>query len=118
LRESDFLQSHRLTVQEKYFNQIRRGEKTIEGRVWDKTIVNFHVGDIVIINGGELSIRCRIKALIRYDSFYQMLQLSGYKNFLPDAETLDDAVAVYHSFPSYEERARLHGVVAIYLKLE
>lgn len=112
---------HRLVIQRKYLEQIRTRQKIIEGRVWDKTIVNFQCNDIIIFHSHDdppLLVRCRIIALPRYDNFHDMLQLGGYKNYLPDAETLEEAIAVYHGFPSYCERARRHGVVAIYLKLE
>jgi ASC-1-like (ASCH) protein len=42
-----------------------------------------------------------------------MLLECGVQACLPDARDLDEALAIYHSFPGFEEKAAESGVLAL-----
>eukprot|EP00973_Karenia_brevis_P058619 8163463-Karenia_brevis.AAC.1 len=45
-----------------------------------------------------------------------MLQVLGYERALPDAQSLDQAVRIYHKFRGYKDLAKQYGVVAFELE--
>lgn len=106
------------TVQKKYFDLIREGKKTVEGRVNQRKYQKIHVGDLVAFNSSELtdpSVLCVVKEKKIYLTFKEMLLTEGVENCLPGTLSLDEAISIYHAFPGYEEKSRHHGVVAFRL---
>ena len=101
----------------KYSRDISAGEKLVEARVpgtgKEDVIARVQVGDVLLLNG----VRCAVTHTENYGSFRAMLQDVGYKNALPRAESLEEALAEYHGLGQgdYEERARQRGVRAFWL---
>ena len=42
-----------------------------------------------------------------------MLRTNGYKNYLPETSSLEEATNIYHSFPGYQSRAKSNGVISL-----
>lgn len=109
-----------LNVRRTYFDQIKNGLKTTEGRIYDGKVLKFQQGDILIFSCTEdpsLTVSCCITRLEKYKDFYTMLQSCGYKNCIPDADDIYQALDIYHQFPSYYERSLRDGVMAISIKV-
>ena len=61
---------------------------------------------------------CLVAKVKNYTSFKELIEDVGVEALLSPAEadSIRDAIAVYHSFPHYEELAQLHGVRAFFLQ--
>jgi len=110
------------------FNHTVAGDKDIEGRLRWKKFLNVKVGDVISLredlydeNHQEVDTVARhvavcVKEVIDYPGFRQMLEELGFRRAIPDAETIEDAVAVYHRFYAPEQEAA-YGVRAIVFEL-
>lgn len=113
--------THQMNLKEKYLHQIKIGQKTIEGRIFSGKVLQMRPGDVVQFNSlqnTEDHVECHISAIEKYTSFEEMLSQCGYQNCLPDVNSLQEAINVYHQFPQYFERAKESGVAAIHFRLE
>ncbi len=107
------------TLKKIYVDMIKRGTKTIEGRIHSGMFSNLQIGQFIrFFHTGRESgeVVCQITNLNTYNSFKEMLETEGYKPCLPEAPSLERAISTYHSIPSFTERAARSGVVAIHLK--
>ncbi|CAE8671044.1 unnamed protein product, partial [Polarella glacialis] len=102
---------HQLPIQRRYEQLIDAGEKTIEGRINHGAAARVMEGDILVL-GSTPSL---VQAVYTYRSFSAMLEDLGVENALPDVETLEEALEIYHGFNNYETSAQLFGVRAFLL---
>ena len=108
------------TLQRKYIELIKSGRKTVEGRINSGGFRNFKVGDKVRFFDGknpDFDVICEVVGVGRYAGFRQMLETEGVAKMIPDAESLNEAVAIYNRIPSYPERAKRNGVIALRIKV-
>jgi ASC-1-like (ASCH) protein len=101
-----------LDVQEPYLSFIRSGKKTVEGRLGKDKYLVLKKGDLIKINDLELE----IVSVKKYPTFKDMLQAVGFKNAVPDVNSLEDAINVYYRFYNKEDEEKF-GVAAISIKL-
>lgn len=109
-----------IKMKRKYLQQIISGEKTTEGRINSGLFKNVQEGDkIKFFNDGGryISALCEISGVQKYTGFQEMLESEGYQAMIPDAISLREAVDIYNGIPTYPERAREKGVVALKLKV-
>jgi len=108
-----------LFLQKKYFDAIKKGTKTVEGRLNSLKFKNLHPGDYIsfvcIVTQEEM--KCQVQAIHLYKNFALMLQDQGLQNMLPGVCTIQEGVALYESFPLYKEKVREHGAIAITLQI-
>jgi ASC-1-like (ASCH) protein len=129
--------THALTLMEKYFDLIKNGRKSWEGRTFSGTSASINKDDMLLfsINPSSASspqrlderLLTRVEEMQRYPSFRDMLLDQGVEAFLPLDDddvsngkhvlSIDQAVDLYRSFPSYSERERLYGAVAFRIQL-
>lgn len=113
--------AHTLKVMQQFIHPIRMGLKTIEGRIHAGNPATFKVGDTIRFfcppNEAD-DIHCTIVKIEPFASFKEMLEKTNFKHCIPSAHTLEEALAVYDSIPSYKERAKEHGVLAIHIKTQ
>ncbi len=110
---------HCLTLKKVYIQQIRSGQKTVEGRIFARSVPKLRAGDTVrfyYYSNAKDDVTCRITDIRRFTSFSALLEACGYKNCIPSAESHEEAVAAYAAIPGYTEKAKIHGVAAIYLE--
>lgn len=103
-----------------YYEAVRDGLKTVEGRPGDGSFATLSIGNIIEFSlDGEPDapkIYKKISLIERFCSFSEMIKAVGRDNCLPGMFDNDEsAVALYHSFPNYEQRAEQFGVLAIHL---
>ena len=113
----------RFSVLPRYYNDIKCGAKTVEGRPYYKCYHAIDVDDIVeIVNSvSKETFLARIVTKQVFSGFREMLKGKTVKACLPGHEdaTLDEAVQVYHSFMDgdYERLAARYGVVGFCLQV-
>ena len=113
------MKQYAMHVQRPYWDALAAGAKTVEGRIAKPKYDPVLAGDLICFSGGPDGGQCltRIVEIQRFSDFYSMLHAVGVKACVPGAQNLDEAVAIYHSFPGYEENAKKHGVLAFVVEL-
>ena len=112
-------QVHNLSLMPQYLDAIRMKKKCIEGRINHGKAAKIMPGDFICFcaNDDDTDVIMRqVKCVKAYSSFKDMLDDCGFKNCIPSANTLDEAVEVYNAIPGYKERVEQHGCIAIYIK--
>lgn len=104
-----------------HYESVKAGRKTVEGRPGDGSFGKLVAGDIIHFSlDGEPEapvVPVKITDIRRYASFELMIEAEGKEACLPGLTASDEeAVALYHSFPNYAQRARDFGVVAIVIE--
>ena len=105
------------TLGKQYIQQIRSGAKTYEGRIHSGPFRNYRIGDKVTWFAGQDSVTTEITDLKVFKTFEEMLTTVGFKKMLPLVPSFELAAQAYHSIPSYTDRAKQSGVIALGLRL-
>lgn len=105
------------TIKNIYLEYIKKGEKTIEGRINDGRFAKLIVGQKIKFFCGKNNVTCDVKKVVKYPSFSEMLKKEDYKACLPDAPSLEGATDLYNSIADYRERSIKSGVIAIHLQV-
>lgn len=104
-----------------YFRMIHSGRKTVEGRLNKPELHNLKVGERIRFQKEDQIkhfVDVKVISLRTYPTFREMLHREGLHRCLPDVNTLEEGVHIYHSFPSYRENEKLYGALAIGINLE
>jgi ASC-1-like (ASCH) protein len=98
-----------------YFELIRLGLKTVEGRIDTKKFEVLQPGDKISFTSTQTqdTLICIVKYIHRYNDFESMLIHEGIENMLPGVKDLKEGVAIYESLPEYKEKVKKIGAVAI-----
>ncbi len=104
------------TIGMKYLKMIIDGRKTIEGRINTGMFAKVSQGENIQFFCRDLKVLCRVKRITPYPTFAKMLEQEGVAPCLPDESSLQRAIDIYARIPSYPERERKFGVVAIQLE--
>ena len=96
-----------------WLQYIEAGLKTVEGRLYKDKFQEMKVGDVIIFNN---AIRVQVTALINYNSFRDMLLIEGIHTVLPNIDSVEEGVNVYHKYYSPEKEME-YGVLAIRFQL-
>ncbi len=105
---------HKIHVETRWFEEMLRGVKRIEGRLYDEKRRAFRVGDLleVIRSDEALSFYAVIRGMRLYKSFEEMLAVEGLENVLPGVYSIEEGVGVYRRFYGESDEKRW-GVVAL-----
>lgn len=103
-------------VQDPWFSYIKRGEKTVEGRLNKGSFTEMKVNDVVLWRNDNKSVKTKIISIHHHKSFENMLKSHSLKNTLPGIKTIKDGVNVYREFYSKKDEQK-YGVLAIKLKI-
>lgn len=114
--------SHVFNLRSYYLEMILAKRKTVEGRPNKPELKQLKVNDIIRFTEAPPSLQPRfaeakVLYLHPYPTFREMLAREGLQRCLPDIVDLESGVQIYHGFPSYPEKEKEHGVVAIGLEL-
>lgn len=109
--------STKLRIQQEYFDYIRKGTKTVEGRIAYPSLKTVNVGDTILFECSTESLSCRVVAIFNYESFQEMLEARGIQNCLPGVTDIAAAVKIYLSFPRYADLEKIYGVIAFTIEL-
>lgn len=115
--------THNMKLADEWFNYVKNGEKTIEGRVLDKKRKLLDVGDFIIFTNNhnkKKMVKTEITLLeeiIKPTSFKKAINENNFLKLIPSAKNIEDVVKVYDNISEYKEGAKEHGIVLIHLKL-
>lgn len=103
-------------VQQVYFDDIASGRKTIEGRLAKDKYLQLKPGDKVRFsnNAGTEALVKRVVAVHTYRTFEEAFTEQDYKQAIPSARSVAEAVRVYEQFYSREQQEQT-GVVFVEL---
>lgn len=107
-----------LSVKKIYFDAIKSGQKTVEGRINTPKYQDLKAGiDILFfLEKTEEKIVCTITKLVTYTNFKDMLQKEGVETMLPGVTLIDDGIRLYESFGNYKEEIKTYGALVIGIK--
>ena len=122
-----------MSVSQPWFSAIKKGAKTIEGRLAKPKFLALEVGDTAVISrsGPVSASRSRaptsstsaaskvvavVTRVVRYKSFAEYLSQEGLARTLPGVRTIDEGVQTYRQFYTAADEAE-HGVAAIHIAL-
>lgn len=106
----------KVTIGQEYIKQIKDGRKTVEVRICQAFFRNLPPGnriEFVASDNPQYSVCCKIRYTKRYNNLRELLQREGFKNCLPNACSLEEAVSIYQGIPEYFHRVSSCGVLAI-----
>lgn len=123
-----------IRVSDPWFGALRRGTKTIEGRLCKGRFAGVQPGSVLVVRPSAVSesredgtaaadsltasSKSRFVAVVvavkRYASFEEYLTQEGLARTLPGVRSIADGVKIYREFYS-SDMERRHGVAAIHL---
>lgn len=110
-----------MNLYDKYFQLIKSGKKTVEGRAPSKkrNYKDFKVGDTITFKNlrtGE-RIKVAVDGVVHYPTVEEMLKSEGLKNVSPSVGSIEEGVRAYYAIEDYEERIKKGGIYAIRIYL-
>ena len=100
-----------------WFDLVRRGEKTIEGRLFKGDWKKMRIGDEIVFFNGNQEFKGKIINLYRRESFFQLIS-EFKKQLLPgiDLTDINNGVEVYRQYFSQEDEKQ-YGVLGLRIQL-
>jgi len=106
-----------LHVQDPYLFYIQIGLKIVEGRRGNINKFSHWIGKKVYFFNSERKIPVIVEQIRWYKNLYDYLDAENYKNVIPDAKSIDDAIDIYHRFYSDDNIEKSGGMLAIQIKI-
>lgn len=117
----DLTTQHTMKLNEIWFNYVKKGNKTIEGRLYDSKRKQLKVGDIIVFKNIDSdepynTIKKQITNLDFFDNFSVAINEHNYKEIIPNAENRSDALQIYNDIYKkvIENSINEDGVILIY----
>ena len=105
-----------INVSQPWFDYIKLGRKTIEGRLNKGMFSQLKSCDIIkFVNNNEY-VKVRVENIQYYDSFVQYLTLEGLERTLPDVYTIEEGVNIYYQYYT-KEQEKEYRILAIHIQL-
>jgi ASC-1-like (ASCH) protein len=105
-----------INVAPRYFQQIRDGLKTVEGRIAKEKFCALQAGQTLTFCCEDDKLLTRIIEIKKFPTFKHLLEHYGLKTCLPDLNCLEEGVKIYHSFPNYKQQESELGVIGIQIE--
>lgn len=109
---------HDMKLNDKAFNNIKKGLKKFELRLYDNKKKNISIGDTIIfhnLNNLEDTISVSVIALLRYPTFAELFSDIDY-NLCGTANSLEEKLEHIHTFYTIEQEKK-YGILAIKMQL-
>jgi len=100
---------------------VQSGRKTVEGRLNKPELHSLKVGERIRFQREKQPqnfVNVKVIYLRTYPTFREMLDREGLHSCFPDVKSLEEGVRLYHSFPSYYEKEKFYGALAIGIQLD
>jgi len=112
--------SNKKHLSQPWFDYIKSGEKTIEGRLNKDFWSNINIDDIIIWynddNNCYNSFKTRIIKKNIYKSFSDYLENEDLNKCLPNINNINDGLNIYYQYYNKDDENK-YGIVALYLEL-
>lgn len=118
---------HEIGIETSLVEAIRRGLKTVEGRLGKPRFLQIKEGDVlivrediwkdgVVIGSHDDALQLKVTQVLYFESFEEMLKAIDYEAVVPNAKNLQDAISKYDEFYSHKEEKE-YGVVALFFEV-
>lgn len=98
------------------FDAIRSGEKRIETRAATEKYTVIEAGDMIVFECARETFSKTVVVRYLWKTVEAMVKEVPLKKVIPWVETVEEAKAVYASFPGYEEKIKQFGIVGFDLE--
>lgn len=105
-----------INVSEPWFNYICTNKKTIEGRLNKGNFSLLKKDDIIYFKNNNKECKCKIKKIVKYNTFKEYLSQEGLKRTLPNVKTIKEGLNIYYKYYTFEDELK-YGILAIYIKV-
>ena len=106
---------HSCNLQRPFFEAVQSGAKTVEGRIAKHKFLSIQAGDVIEFQCGEEVVDVEVQRVEHFSTFEEMLQAHGVERVLPGC-TVEEGIALYHSFPGYQSEEQSKGVLGFTIK--
>lgn len=100
------------------FDEIVNRQKTIETRAATNKYRLIKTGDVISFACGDNKVTKQVIEIEYFNSLDAMFASLPLKKILPSAKDLEDARAIYYSFPGYKEKIEVYGIIAFHLSTD
>eukprot|EP00397_Hematodinium_sp_SG-2012_P055596 GEMP01067978.1.p1 GENE.GEMP01067978.1~~GEMP01067978.1.p1 ORF type:complete len:171 (+),score=51.26 GEMP01067978.1:414-926(+) len=104
---------HVFLIKKPYFDAIKDGRKTWEGRLHDMKARKIKVGDFLVFNK---RLHKRVAEKKTFSSFEEMINEIGVSALLPGCTSVEEGIENYRTFPNYRATEERYGAVAFRLE--
>ncbi|MCG8476659.1 MAG: ASCH domain-containing protein [Cytophagales bacterium] len=115
----------KLGLQDRFFEAIVSGKKTVEGRVLREYFnengkANIKRGDRLLFKNERTHavILGTVTDFRHYSSVEKMLESEPIGALLPGISSAEAGVSLYYSFPNYRQLVEKHGIYAVSFELD
>jgi ASC-1-like (ASCH) protein len=98
------------------FESIKSGKKSVETRAATSRNMKLEAGDEVVFVCGKQSLKKTIKEATKYKTVKAMLKDYRVKDIAPDLKNENELRDMYFAWPSYRDKIKEHGLIALELK--
>ena len=103
-------------VNKDIFLDIKSGKKTVETRAATERYKNMKAGDTVVLVCGKERFEKVIKKAKVFKSIKSLIKSYPIKKIMPNLSTEEELEKAYYSYPSYKEKIKKNGLIALELK--
>lgn len=103
-------------VDEKIFNEIRDGSKSVETRAATIKYKPIEVGDVLLFVCGKKRLSKKITKKNHFSSIDFMIKKIPYKKIMPSIKSVQEMKKVYSSYSGYDEKIQEFGIFAFELE--
>ena len=98
------------------FLDIKFGKKTVETRAATERYQNIKAGDILVLSCGKQKFEKKVKKAKIFKSIKALTTAYSIKKIMPDIASEKELRNAYYSYPSYKEKIKKFGLIALELK--
>lgn len=103
------------TVNRDIFEAIKSGKKKIETRAGSPRYFNVKAGDRLVFVCGKDRFEKKIKKVRKFKNVKALHEIYKPQDINPNTKTVEESEKMYYSFPSYREKIKKHGLIALKL---
>ena len=85
------------SLQKRWFDLIKSGVKTLEGRIRKGNWLNVDAGDVLVFYCENDEVTCVVEELTEYASFEEMLSNVNLGSILPGIDSVEEGLKIYES---------------------
>jgi ASC-1-like (ASCH) protein len=108
---------YRKHLSQPWFDLIRDGRKTVEGRLDRDDYAVMMENDVIQFHNGDDSYSMKVIHTARYSTFHEMVTGEGLDHVLPGIGSIEEGVSIYRLFYSEEDETK-YGIVAIHISVQ
>ncbi len=98
------------------YNQIKSNKKKLETRAGGPKYQRIKEGDTVVLKCRKDRFEKRVVEVRKFKSVKEMLKRHKLSEIDPRFQSAKELMALYHSFPGYNERLKKYGIIVFKLK--